>query len=71
MDNITLKAFPSSAYEYIAMLWIQQQDLNDKSPIEIADMYYNALSEIKQKYATKPTQQKSNRKVRSQGISDL
>ena len=48
MDNITLKAFPSSAYEYIAMLWIQQQDLNDKSPIEIADMYYNALSEIKQ-----------------------
>ena len=68
MDNITLKAFPSSAYEYIAMLWIQQQDLTGKSSLEIADMYYNALSEIKQKYAAKPTPQKKPNPVRSKGI---
>lgn len=71
MDNITLRTFPSSAHEYFAMLWIQQQDLSDKSPTEIADMYYNALSEIKQQYAPKPTQQTSGRKVRSQGPSNL
>lgn len=68
MENVTLKTFPSSEHEFLASLWIRQQDLSDKSPIEISDMYYKALSEIKEKYAPKSSPQSRGRRPRSHGI---
>lgn len=38
--------FPKSKYEAIAYLYIQNQDLSDKTPTEIYDMYQAALSEL-------------------------
>lgn len=50
MEDVILKSFPKSAPEFLASLWLQQQDLKGKSPVEISDMYDKALSEIKEKY---------------------
>ena len=38
--------FPKSKYEAIAYLYIQNQDLSDKTPTKIYDMYQAALSEL-------------------------
>lgn len=38
--------FPKNEYEAIAYLYIQNQDLSDKTPTEIYDMYHAALSEL-------------------------
>lgn len=67
MANETFKVFPGSSYEFLASTWLQQQDLHDKSAVEVADMYYSALSQIREKYAPKsPARSKSGR-ARSSG----
>lgn len=38
--------FPKNEYEAIAYLYVQNQDLSDKTPAEIYDMYRAALSEL-------------------------
>lgn len=40
-------AFPCSAEEAIAMLYVQSQDLSGKSPSEIYTMYLTAYYEIR------------------------
>ncbi len=68
MDDIKLKTFPSSPYEFVASLWLQQQDLTGKSPAEIWDMYSSALSEVKEKVkADAPPRTPSTRTRRSSG----
>ena len=54
MDSIT-KIFSDSDHAYLASIWLQQQDLSDKSPTEISDMYYKAYREICENYAPKPS----------------
>lgn len=67
MGNETFKMFPGSTYEFLASVWLQQQDLHGKSPVEVAEMYCSALDQIREKYA-RPTQQPTGRRVRSPGI---
>ncbi len=67
MPNEPLKHLPASTCEFLASTWLQQQDLHDKSAIEVADMYCSALSQIWEKYAP-PAQQPQGRRVRHPGI---
>lgn len=34
----------------LALTWLQQQDLSDKSAVEVADLYCSAVSQISAKY---------------------
>lgn len=45
-NNSDPKAFPSNAAEAIALLYIQNQNLSGKSPVEIYRMYQAAQSKI-------------------------
>ena len=49
-------SFPSKKYEVFAMLYVQSQDLSQKSPVEIAEMYEQAYSEISHYYGNKPNE---------------
>lgn len=42
--------FPKSKYEAIAYLYVQNQDLSDKTPTEIYDMYCAALNELEKNH---------------------
>lgn len=49
MNNteIALRSYPSNLTEALTMLYLQNQDLTGKSPIEIHELYwetYNAIS---------------------------
>ena len=46
MSNETLKTFPDSYAEGLAMLYLQNQDLREKTPSEIRTMYQEAYYEI-------------------------
>lgn len=46
MSNETLKTFPDSYAEALAMLYLQNQDLREKTPSEIHTMYQEAYYEI-------------------------
>ncbi len=45
--------FPATKYEVLAMLYIQSQDLSQKSPEDIAEMYDQAYSAISHHYGEK------------------
>ena len=45
--------FPSEKYEVFAMLYVQSQDLSQKSPENIAEMYDQAYSAISHHYGEK------------------
>lgn len=45
-NNSDLKTFPSNVAEAIALLYIQNQNLSGKSPVEIYRMYQVALAKI-------------------------
>ncbi len=45
--------FPATKYEVLAMLYIQSQDLSQKSPEDIAEMYDQAYSAISRHYGEK------------------
>lgn len=51
----------------LALTWLQQQDLSDKSAVEVADLYCSAVSQIWEKYA-KPQKSPASGKVVSPGI---
>ena len=44
VENVRL--FPATEAEAIAMLWVQQQELTDKTPEEIYDMYKDAYDKV-------------------------
>lgn len=48
--DYTLGFYDNSDIRMIASLWLKQQDLVGKSPIEVAELYYHAISEINEKY---------------------
>ena len=45
------KYFPSTKFEALAMLYVQSQDLREKTPAEILNMYNTAYAEIKKESA--------------------
>lgn len=57
MANETLKTFPASKFEALALLYIQKQDLSGISPEQLLDMYEDAYQKIKdrnrEKHSTK------------------
>lgn len=67
MIDETKRIFPGSTCEFLATTWLQQQDLRGKSAIEVADMYYSALTQIWEKYAP-PKEQPQGRRVIHPGI---
>lgn len=54
MDKkISIFSFPNNRNEALAMLYLQNQDLSDKSPSDINTMYFEALYEIRKDYKEK------------------
>lgn len=45
-NDANLRAFPSDSREFLAMLFLQNQDLSGKSPEDIAEMYDDAYEKI-------------------------
>lgn len=44
--NVSFSAFPANKVDALAILYVQRQDLEGKSPEDIAAMYYDAHSRI-------------------------
>ena len=47
-NDINLRAFPSNKDEALTMLYLQNQDLSNKSPEELTEMYCTTLEKIKE-----------------------
>ncbi len=45
-EPIKLNSFPSSTAEALALVYVQNQNLEGKSPKEITSLYYDAYFEI-------------------------
>ena len=45
----TLRTFPDSKFEALALLYVQSQDLSNKTPKELLDMYENAYEDIRER----------------------
>lgn len=46
MDTTTLKTFPGSYVEALTMLYLERQDLTDKTPEELAEMYWATYDKV-------------------------
>ena len=46
-DKVELSTFPASRFQALAMLWLKNQDLSNKTPAEISNMYDMAYNEIR------------------------
>lgn len=46
-QDVSLYTFPATKEEALTMLYLQKQDLSDKSPEDLIEMYYNTLEKIK------------------------
>ena len=53
--------FPSKKNEVLAMLYVQSQDLSQKSPVEIAEMYEQAFHRIEQYYGDTISEKMQNK----------
>lgn len=60
MENPVFKTFPSSDKEFIAMLYLQQQDLSGKTVSEITDMYYDAIEGVYKTYSKRYPRKPAN-----------
>lgn len=49
-DTIKLNTFPDSAQEALALLYVQSQKLEGKTPAELQGMYYDAYHELRKDY---------------------
>lgn len=45
-NDVTLKTFPRSPQEALAMLYVKNQDLSGLTPEQILDMYQDAFEKI-------------------------
>ncbi len=52
-ENVTLNTFPSNRNEALAMLYLQNQDLSDKTPEQIHTLYWETLYDIRRDYKAK------------------
>lgn len=49
--EIKLDTYPSHKSEAVALAWLKQQDLSDKTPAETLQLFNKALREIKNETA--------------------
>lgn len=47
-DQIKFSTFPRDKFEALALLYVQAQDLSEKTPAQILALYKAAYSEIKE-----------------------
>ena len=64
-DKTNLYTFPSSEFEALALLYIQNQDLSGLTPEEVYDKYHEAYNKIRDRYKTKRQEARLNRKLSS------
>lgn len=57
MSDVQLDTFPSTKVEALTMLYLQNQDLSNISPDELAKKYQRVHKEIKAGFATRKRQQ--------------
>lgn len=50
-NDVNLNTFPSNRVQALTMLYLQNQDLTDKSPSEIVDLYLSVTQEIKDSFS--------------------
>lgn len=50
-DSVSLSTFPSNEREALTMLYLQNQDLSNVTPAQLADKYYSAHEEIKNRFS--------------------
>lgn len=55
--------YEKSDFQMLASLWLKQQDLTGKSLIEIAELYYNAITELQEKYQYEIANQNMERMI--------
>jgi hypothetical protein len=54
-NDVNLNTFPSNRTEALTMLYLQNQDLSEKSPSEIVELYFSVLAGVKESIRdTKP-----------------
>lgn len=46
----TFGFYNASDFRLIASTWLKQQDLTNKSPVEVAKLYYDAISQLQETY---------------------
>lgn len=55
--------YEKSDFQMLAGLWLKQKDLDGKSVVEIARMYYSAISDLERKYKDEVANQNINRAI--------
>ncbi len=46
-DEVRLSTFPETEYEALALLYVQNQDLNGLTPEQVFDLYFDARKKIR------------------------
>lgn len=62
--KVSIDEFPSTAQEALAFLYVQIQDLSDKSPEDLSTMYLDAYAKISDKFKAIRAEQKQERRSR-------
>lgn len=57
MSDIQLKSFPSTNVEALTMLYLQNQDLSNITPAELAQKYKEVQKEIQSEFSSNSKQQ--------------
>lgn len=47
MNDTTLYTFPANKVEALAMLYVQNQELSNRTPAYLLDLYYEAYDKIR------------------------
>ncbi|MEK5107042.1 hypothetical protein MHI57_09720 [Cytobacillus sp. FSL K6-0129] len=54
-NDVNLSTFPSNRTEALTMLYLQNQNLSDKTPREIVELYFSVLAGVRESIReTKP-----------------
>jgi hypothetical protein len=55
-NDVNLNTFPSNRSEALTMLYLQNQDLSNKTPGEIVELYFSVLAGVRESIKeTKPS----------------
>ena len=52
-DKVELKTFPADKYDALALVYLQTQDLSEKTPEEVIDLFNDALKRMRKKELAK------------------
>lgn len=53
-NDVKLSTFPSSKYEALTILHMQNKDLRGVSPTELVELYNSTYKEIREAFRTQP-----------------